>query len=197
MRARRRLTLIALVGLAGGAVAWLERSGWLYAWLPALAPPALMLEADTASGTLIRVADGDTVVVRYHELELPLRLLNLDTAESAHPDASRNSEFGRQAAEWARGHLAGARVRIEFARRGWHIACDQHGRALADLWLDRGAPGPDAADELYAATAIALGWSCYDTTYGASRRHHAALSAAEAQAKAGRLGLWGPPPVAP
>ena len=176
-----------LIALGAGAVAWAERSGWLYVWIPALTPPPL---TDGGAGTLLKIRDGDTVEVRYHDLALAVRLKNIDTAESVHADAKRNSAFGEETSRWAKGHLSGVRVRLEFARKDWRIDEDHHGRALGWLWIDRDPVGPGAEDELYNETVIRLGYSRYVTTYGTGGPHHQRLVAAEDEAKAAKRGIW-------
>ena len=179
--------LALLLALAGGAAAWAERSGWLYVWVPALTPPPLTAGG---AGTLLKVRDGDTVEVRYHDLALAMRLRHIDTAESAHPDAQRNSAEGAETSRWAKDHLAGARIRVEFARAGWRIDQDRHGRALGLLWLDRDPVGPGPEDELYNETVIRRGLSRYVTAFGDAGPLHPRLAAAEAEARAARRGVW-------
>lgn len=176
-----------LIALGVGVVTWAERSGWLYVWIPALTPPPL---TDGGAGTLLKVRDGDTVEVRYHDLELAVRLKNVDTAESVHGDATRNTAFGEQTSRWAKAYLAGQRVRVEFTRQDWRIETDRHGRALGWLWLDRDPVGPGPEDELFNETLIREGWSRYVTTFGTGGRHHQRLGAAEAEAKAAKRGIW-------
>jgi len=142
------------------------------------------------AGELVKVVDGDTMTVNWNSYELYLRLRNVDTAESVHPDASRNTTEGRAISAWAKDYLAGVQVRVELARFDWHLDTDRHGRALAYLWIDRGTPGSDAADELFNETLIRQGRSRYETEYGPSAAYDARFRAAEAQAKAERQGLW-------
>ena len=185
----------AAIAMLGGAVAWAEHSGWLYAWFPTLAPPALELATgkDGFTGDLLKVRDGDTVEVRYHDLALALRLLNVDTAESVHPDPKKNTELGAETSRWAKAHLAGVKVRVEFARKGWHIELDHHGRALAYLWIDRDPTGPGPEDELYNETLIHEGFSTYRTEFGISKTYHQRFLDAERSAQEARRGLWARP----
>lgn len=176
-----------LIALGVGAVAWAERSGWLYVWVPALTPPPL---TDGNSGTLLKVRDGDTVEVRYHDLALAVRLKNIDTAESAHPDAKRNTALGEETSRWAKDYLAGVQVRIQFARKDWRIDQDHHGRALGYLWIDRAPIGPGPEDELFNETVILQGYSRYVTTYGNGGQHHRRFADAEARAIAAKRGIW-------
>jgi micrococcal nuclease len=190
LRSPLALAMVLLAALAG-AVGWAEHSGWLYAVLPALAPPPLVLAADgTFTGTLLKVRDGDTVEVRYHDLALAVRLLNVDTAESVHPDQRRNTSAGAETSEWAKQHLAGASVRIEFARKGWHIEEDHYGRALAYLWIDLPPAGAGPEDELYNETLIRQGFSAYRTEFGPAKAYHQRFLAAESEARREHRGVW-------
>ena len=182
------LAIVAvLVALGIGAATWAENSGWLYVWIPALTPTPL---TDGGAGTLLKVRDGDTVEVRYHDLALAVRLRNIDTAESVHPDANRNTAMGTETSRWAKEYLDGVRIRVEFARRDWHIDEDHYGRALGLLWIDRDPVGPGPEDELYNETVIRQGFSRYVTAYGNGGPYHARFAAAEAEAKTNKRGIW-------
>jgi micrococcal nuclease len=152
-----------------------------------MAPPPLANAPDgePLEGSLLHVRDGDTVEVRYGDLPLALRLRCVDTAESVHPDAARNSAAGAAASAWAKSRLAGARVRVEFVRRGWAIDMDRHGRAIAWLWvLGEGEP------QLFNEELIRAGHSRYETGFGSGGPYHARLQAAEDEARRARRGLW-------
>ena len=106
--------------------------------------------------------------MRYHDLALALCQLNVDTAKTVDPDSRKNTDFGAETSAWAKTNLAGAKVRIEFARKGWHIELDHHGRALAYLWIDHDPAGPGPEDEPYNETLIHEGFSTYRTEFGIS-----------------------------
>lgn len=60
--------------------------------------------ADTSSIStklykVIRVVDGDTIVIDYNGAEEKVRLIGVDTPESVHPDEEKNTEFGEKASE--------------------------------------------------------------------------------------------------
>jgi len=187
MPARRRrpqgpvALLLAVLGL-GGLGAWLERSGWVYAWFPGLLPPPL---TSGEAAPLLKIRDGDTVEIRYQDLRLAVRLRGVDTAESVHVDPSRNSAAGDAASAFAHQTLDGVPVRIEFEDRGGLITCDQYGRALGYVWI----PGP-AGETLFNETLIRAGWSRYETKYGIATRYHKRLQAAEQDAQAAHRGIW-------
>jgi micrococcal nuclease len=148
------------------------------------------LLADDGRGQLLKVRDGDTVEVRYHDLVLPVRLLCVDTAESVHPDAKRNTHAGAQASLWAKQYLADQPIRIEFERKDWHMQVDRYGRALGYLWIDHAPLGVGPEDELFNESLIRQGLSAYITAYGTAGAYHGRLSGAEAEAKREKRGIW-------
>lgn len=182
-----KLWFIAVpLGLLVGVIAYGERSGWLYVFVPQLAPPAIM---SGSPGRLLRISDGDTVRVRYHDMALSIRLRNVDTEESVHTDASKNTAFGAATSKWAKSYLGRAECYVEFDRDGWQIDTDHHGRALGLLWIARGEPGP-GDDELYNETLIRRGYSKYVTKYGNAGKYHNRLLQAERQARKEKIGVW-------
>jgi micrococcal nuclease len=83
---------------------------------------------------VLRVVDGDTLVVRLGTDEERVRLLGVDTPESVDPRRPVE-EYGREAAAFTRSMLPrGARISLRFdvERR------DQYGRLLAHVYLDDG-----------------------------------------------------------
>jgi endonuclease YncB( thermonuclease family) len=179
--------LVVLGGLLAGTIHFAQQSGWLVVWFPWLTPPAI---SDDGSGILLKVRDGDTVEVRYHDVVLPVRLRCVDTAESVHPDAERNTDAGARASTWAKEQLIGQRVRIEFQRKDWYIDMDRYGRALGYLWLDHDPHGSGPEDVLFNELLIRQGFSKYVTSFGTAGVHHGRLSAAESAAKRDKLGIW-------
>ena len=85
-------------------------------------------------GIVVRVADGDTLTVRFGSgEEETIRLLDVDTPETVHP--SRPEEcFGAQASDYTKG-LMRQRVRVESMGR------DRYGRLLAYVWTGDGEDG--------------------------------------------------------
>lgn len=127
---------------------------------------------DKSSGQyqVLKVIDGDTIAINYHGKIEKVRLLNVDTPESVHPDQSRNTAMGRKASAYTKSRLAGKYVDLEFQakKRG------KYGRLLAYVILD----GNNFNLEL-----VRKGWSPYYTKYGTSERHHAEFVAAERYAQ--------------
>lgn len=82
--------------------------------------------------TVIRVVDGDTIVVNYNGIEEKVRLIGVDTPESVHPDSSKNGEAGLAASEYTKNRLDGQEVELEFDVQ----QRDMYGRLLAYVYID-------------------------------------------------------------
>ncbi|MDX2175360.1 MAG: thermonuclease family protein [Candidatus Sumerlaeia bacterium] len=126
-----------------------------------------------------RVVDGDTLLVTAGGREERVRLLCVDTEESVHPDASKNTEFGRDAARYTRSRLEGRQVRLLADAEG--DARDRYQRLLAYVLVD---------GENFNIELVRRGYSRYETKWGRSGSHDAEFRAAEAAARRERLGLW-------
>lgn len=81
---------------------------------------------------VLRVVDGDTIVVDFNGTEEKVRLIGVDTPESVHPDSERNSEAGVLASDYTKERLEGKQVELEFDVQ----ERDMYGRLLAYVWLD-------------------------------------------------------------
>lgn len=116
--------------------------------------------ADAASGTyemaqLIRVVDGDTIVVDRGYGEETVRLIGIDTPESVHPDESRNTEAGNVASDHTKELLAD--VDTVYLMKDVSDT-DKYDRLLRYVWLDN----PDTADAETAmlnAILVKTGWA--------------------------------------
>ena len=81
---------------------------------------------------VIRVVDGDTFVIDYNGKEEKVRLIGIDTPESVHPDADRNSAAGITASDYTKSLLQGKSVELEFDVQ----ERDKYGRLLAYAYVD-------------------------------------------------------------
>ena len=81
---------------------------------------------------VVRVVDGDTLIVSVDGSECRIRMIGIDTPESVHPDASRNTEQGKAAAAYTTELLTGKQVYLEYDTD----RTDDYGRTLAYVWLD-------------------------------------------------------------
>lgn len=89
-------------------------------------------KAEKNIATVVRVVDGDTIVVNLNGVEERVRLIGVDTPESVHPDVSKNVEAGKIASEFTKSKLEGKEVELEFDVQ----QRDQYGRLLAYVYLD-------------------------------------------------------------
>jgi micrococcal nuclease len=126
-----------------------------------------------------RVVDGDTVIVLRDGAEERVRLLGIDTPESVKPDSPVEC-FGPEASARTAELLTGRSVWLE--NDPTQATVDQYGRTLAYAWLDEST--------LVNLVLVAEGYA-YEYTYDVPGVHQAALAAAQDEASAAGLGLWG------
>lgn len=77
------------------------------------------------------VIDGDTIIVLMEEKRVHVRLIGIDTPESASHDESENTEYGIMASEYTRTLLEDAEVYLEYDEEKE----DQYGRELAYVYI--------------------------------------------------------------
>lgn len=88
-----------------------------------------------AAYSLLRVVDGDTIIIQndYGE-EIKVRLIGVDTPESVHSDEERNTEYGILASDYTKNLLADVtELYLEFDSE----RTDKYGRTLAYVWLKK------------------------------------------------------------
>jgi len=110
--------------------------------------------------TLKRVVDGDTIIVlNKNKEELRVRLIGIDTPESVHPDANKNTAEGQLASDYTKSQLKkGQTLYLEFDEEPQ----DKYGRTLAYVWLDHQVDSTnieDIAKNMYNAKLIADGYA--------------------------------------
>jgi len=129
---------------------------------------------------VVRVVDGDTIVVEYKGKQEKVRLLRVNTPESVHPDKKQNIPMGNIASDFTKGRLKGKYVDLEFEGpfRG------RYGRLLAYVFVD----GANLNLEL-----IRQGLGHYYIKYGLSERYDAEFREAERYARKHELNIWGDP----
>ena len=150
--------------------------------VPSPTPEPAPAEGD-ANATVTRVVDGDTLAVEVSGDEERLRLIGVDTPESVATDRP-NECFGHEASEHLADLLpAGTPVRLERDVE----ARDRYDRLLAYVYL------PDGAN--YSVLAAHAGAARSYVFNHKPVTQHAAITAAEAQARAAHKGLWGACPA--
>lgn len=91
--------------------------------------------ANADTGTVVRIVDGDTLVVSINNGDHTIRLLNVDTPETKDPNQPVEC-LGPQATEYLEGLLPkGTRVRLEFDVERH----DKYGRTLAGVFAPDGS----------------------------------------------------------
>jgi len=130
-----------------------------------------------AQHKVIRVVDGDTIVVDYKGKYEKVRLLCVNTPESVHPDKKQNTFMGKVASDYTQEMLEGKHIDLEFEgpRRG------NYGRLLAYVFVD----GKNFNLEL-----VETGLSPYYTKYGLSQKYDKEFRDAERYARDHKLNIW-------
>jgi len=129
---------------------------------------------------VIRVVDGDTIIISYKGKPEKVRLLRVNTPESVHPDKKQNIPIGKIASDFTKKRLKGKYVDLEFegSFRG------RYGRLLAYVFVD----GINFNLEL-----VGRGLSPYYTKYGPSEKYDKEFREAERYARKHKLNIWGDP----
>jgi len=128
-------------------------------------------------GVVVRVADGDTLTVRFGSgEEETLRLLDIDTPETVHPNRPEEC-FGAQASDYTK-TLMRQRVRVEPMGR------DRYGRLLAYVWVEG-----DEGSVLWNVRLLEEGLAVYND-YGNPGRYADRTRAAAEEAMLAGVGLW-------
>ena len=129
---------------------------------------------------VIRIVDGDTIIVNYKGKNESVRLLCVNTPESVHPDKKQNIPMGKVASDYAKKRLKGKYVNLELEGplRG------RYGRLLAYIIVDGSNFNLDLVRE---------GLSPYYTKYGLSGRYDQGFKEAERYARKHNLNIWGDP----
>ncbi len=144
--------------------------------LPAPGAESAAAPAGAVLRTVVRVVDGDTVVLDGNE---KVRLIGINTPESVDPRRPVQW-YGKEASERSKAMLQGKRVRLGFdvERR------DRYGRTLGYLWLEDGTfVNLRLVEEGYASSY----------PYPPNVAHEAEFRAAERRAREARSGLWSDP----
>ena len=134
----------------------MNRFSMIISMLLLLTSPVL---ANAGQYKVIRVVDGDTVVIKYNGKYEKVRLLCVNTPESVHPDKKQNIPMGKVASKYTQTKLTGKYVNLEFEidRLRGH-----YGRLLAYVFVD---------GQNFNIDLIRQGLSPYYTKYGKSEKY--------------------------
>ena len=158
----------------------------LFFILLSLAPgfPAAGEEAAPDTGTVVRVADGDTVTIRFADrVERRVRLIGVDAPEMDDPreDVAFRAFLSKR---FASHHLYRRDVRLTYD----FSPLDEHGRVLAYLWLGEGT--------LFNDLVIRQGYAAAFLKYPYRKDFQKRFRAAEAEARKENRGFWRQDPPA-
>ena len=147
------------------------------------APPAPRVADPATTARVLRVVDGDTVVVACDGRPVTVRLIGVDTPETVHP-RKPVERFGREASAFLKTLIDGKSVRLEYEPGPSRL--DKYGRTLAYLYLE---PGGLCVNREIIARGFGHAYTRYPFTFLDDFR------AAERNARERQLGLWGPDPT--
>ena len=125
---------------------------------------------------VVRVVDGDTIVINYNGKEEKVRLIGVDTPESVHPNKEKNNEYGTLASKYTKSKLEKKSVSLEFDVQ----ERDKYGRLLAYVYLDGKMYNKTLLEDGYAQVA----------TYPPNVKYVDDFLKIEKKAKENNAGLW-------
>ncbi|GAA1185212.1 thermonuclease family protein [Nesterenkonia xinjiangensis] len=161
--------LLAVLGviLIGAVISWLQGLG---AEEPQERPEG------AEAGTLVRVIDGDTLIVELDGQDERIRLLNIDTPESVHPTEPVECLGPESSAHMETLVSPGDEVFLEYDQE----RTDRYDRMLAGVW----------ADEVLLNVQMARAGYGAPVHYPPNDRFLAAVEQAWEQAEADGVGLF-------
>jgi len=134
-------------------------------------------ETETRLYPVVRVIDGDTIVVKYKGKEEKVRLIGVNTPEIHHPNKGVE-RYGQAAASYTKKLLQNKQVRLEFDVQ----QRDKYGRLLAYVYL------PDGT--FVNARLVAEGYAQV-MTVPPNVRYAGKFGELQRQARQANKGLWG------
>ncbi len=140
------------------------------------------------NGEVVRVVDGDTLVVNVKGEEQRVRLIGVDTPESVGKYASHPEPFGKEASAYTKKMLEGEKVYLEKDERD----TDSYDRLLRYVWLDIPKPNDQDAIESKMFNAMLLVEGFAEVmTIAPDDKHSDFFISLEEEAKSQDIGLWG------
>jgi len=134
---------------------------------------------DLSDGNLyevVRIVDGDTIVVSYNGTDEKVRLIGVDTPESVHADKRKNTEEGVKISHYTKSKLTGKMVSLELDVQ----QRDKYGRILAYVYLD---------GEMYNKHLLEIGFAKV-ATYPPNVKYVEEFEALQKEARKNKVGLW-------
>lgn len=138
------------------------------------------LPADAPLYKVLRVVDGDTIVVDVDGKSESVRMIGVDTPEI---NDSRTGVqcFAKEASEKTKALVTGKSIRLEKDESQGDR--DKYKRLLGYVFLENGA---------FVNKALIAGGYAHEYTYDGAYKYQKQFKAAQAEAKEGEAGLWAP-----
>ena len=129
---------------------------------------------------VIRVIDGDTIVVEIQGKERNIRLIGIDAPESVADESYKpNTEEGQEASRYTHDILYGQKVYLEYDKEQY----DTYGRKLCYVYL--------ASDKTLFNELILKDGYARTMTIEPNHMHESRFAAAQEQARKDGKGFWG------
>lgn len=127
---------------------------------------------------LIRVVDGDTLIIRYKAEKTRCRLIGIDAPESVEDNPERITEEGKYASRFLKAFMEQYKgnLFVELDEEEF----DHHGRLLAYIWLE----------DLMLNEYLCKEGMAYAKKYPPNLKHQHILESAMNYAKENKLGIW-------
>jgi micrococcal nuclease len=171
---KRGLNTMLISFLLGAALLLVQ------AWLSPTLQPENQQEEVGALSRVVRIVDGDTVVIDRNNATETIRLIGVDTPELHHPTKPVQC-FAREAAAYITSLLKDRSVRV--VSDPSQDARDKYGRTLAYLYRD---------DGLFINKALIEEGYGYEYTYEIPYVYQKEFKAAQTYAREHQKGLWAP-----
>lgn len=147
---------------------------------PTPAKPAKQKQANTVTAPVVRVVDGDTIVVNMNGTTETVRLIGIDTPETKKPNTPVQP-FGPEATEHMRALVAESGNTVQLTFDPSQGERDRYQRLLAYVASPAGKDFGEA--QLRAGLAK-------EYTFRTAYAKQSTYKAAETQAKNARIGIW-------
>ncbi len=140
------------------------------------------LPANAVPAELVRIVDGDTIVVRINgeSGQETVRLIGIDTPETKKPNTPVQC-YGKEATAFTTKLLSGKKIWLEHDVSNR----DQYGRLLRYVWVESGSSYLLANEEI-----VSLGYGTAGD-YPPDTHYHKRLFAALENARSHGIGMWG------
>lgn len=138
--------------------------------------------AGLAYNRVVKVVDGDTVILNRSGKHVTCRLIGLNTPETVHPGMVPQP-YGKEASDYLKWWIEGKTVRVDYEYpQGDRKRYDRYDRLLVYLWADKGR-------QLVNLEMVKRGYGRFESGYRTKYRDD--FKAAELEAKSLGMGLWG------